>query len=527
MRTLLMAAGLSAAATDRSPVAPFEQSGPPAARGRIDELVFAKLTSLGIQPANPCSDAVFLRRAHLDVIGTLPTAEEASQFLADRDPNRRGVLIERLLVRDDFADYWALKWGDLLRVKSEFPINLWPNAVQAYARWIRTAVRDNKPYDQFARELLTASGSNFRVGPVNFYRAVQSPAQSAAPGAAPGKDPRSIAVAVALTFMGVRFDKWPQERQDGMSAFFSQVGYKGTSEWKEEIVFFDSQKPAPAVAVFPDGRRAKIGPGEDPRRVFAAWLTAAGNPWFARAIVNRVWSWFLGRGIIHEPDDIRPDNPPANPELLAHLEGELVRSGYDLKHIYRLILNSQTYQLSSIPRSALRQAAANFAYMPLRRLDAEVLIDAIDQVTGATEQYASAVPEPYTFLPETQRSIALSDGSINSAFLDLFGRPGRDTGLESERNNRVTAEQRLHLLNSTHIQQKIQQSAKLRALVQGGTRPRDAADRLYLTILSRYPTEDELKTAGEYIQRAGSNKWPAAVDLVWSLLNSAEFLYRH
>jgi len=526
LRTLQTAAGL-AAATGQQPVTPFEQPGPAAARGRIDELVFARLARLGIQPANPCSDAVFLRRVFIDVIGTLPSAEEASQFLADRDPNRRGALIERLLARDEFADYWALKWGDLLRVKSEFPINLWPNAVQAYARWIRTAIRDNKPYDRFARELLTASGSNFRVGPVNFYRAVQSPAESAAAGAVLGKDPRAIAAAVALTFLGARFDKWPRERQEGMAAFFSQVGYKGTDEWKEEIVYFDRQKQSPAAAVFPDGRRARIGPGEDPRQVFAAWLTAAGNSWFARAMVNRAWAWFMGRGIIQEPDDIRPDNPAVNPELLAYLEGELVKSGYDVKQIYRLILNSQIYQLASIPRSAERQAAANFAYMPLRRMDAEVLIDAIDQITGSTEPYASAVPEPYTFLPERERSIALSDSSTGSAFLELFGRPGRDTGLESERNNRVTAEQRLHLLNSTHIQHKIQQSEKLRALVQGGARPRDAADRLYLTILSRYPTDDELRTAGEYVQKAGNNKWPAAVDLAWALMNSDEFLYRH
>ena len=226
MRTLQTAAGL-AAATGQQPVTPFEQPGPAGARGRIDELVFARLARLGIQPANPCSDAVFLRRVYIDVIGTLPSAEEASQFLADRDPNRRVALIERLLARDEFADYWALKWGDLLRVKSEFPINLWPNAVQAYARWIRTAIRDNKPYDQFARELLTASGSNFRVGPVNFYRAVQSPAEGGAAGAILGKDPRAIAAAVALTFLGARFDKWPRERQEGMAAFFSQVGYKG------------------------------------------------------------------------------------------------------------------------------------------------------------------------------------------------------------------------------------------------------------------------------------------------------------
>ena len=187
------------------PVSAFESDAEPVARGRIDELVFAKWKELGIEPANPCSDAVFVRRAYLDVIGTLPTAREARTFLQEQDKNKRAVLIDRLLGREEFADYWAMKWSDLLRVKSEFPINLWPNAVQAYHRWIRTAIRDNVPYDRFARELLTASGSNFRDAPVNFYRAVQS------------REPRAIASAVALTFMGERAEKWPKERLAGMA----------------------------------------------------------------------------------------------------------------------------------------------------------------------------------------------------------------------------------------------------------------------------------------------------------------------
>ena len=215
--------------------------------------------------------------------------------------------------------------------------------------------------------------------------------------------------------------------------------------------------------------------------------------------------------------------------MLAFLERELVASHYDLKHIYRLILNSQVYQLSSIPRTGDPQAAANFAYYPLRRLDAETLIDAVCQITGTTEEYSSPIPEPFTFLPEGQRATALPDGSISSAFLEMFGRPPRDTGLESERNNNPTAEQRLHLLNSSHIQLKIQQSAKLRTLVQArpGGKPRDPIDRIYLATLSRYPTAEELKTVAAYYQSVQGNKWPAIVDLAWALINSAEFLYRH
>jgi hypothetical protein len=518
---VILTAALAGAATDKPPVLPFESRAGLTPHGRIDELVFEKLKRSGIQPANPCSDEVFVRRAYLDVIGTLPAPEEASRFLLDPDPNKRSVLIDRLLERNEFADYWAMKWSDLLRVKSEFPINLWPNAVQAYYRWIRMCIRDNVPYDRFARELLVSNGSNFRVPEVNFYRAVQS------------KEPPAIAQAVALTFMGVRAENWPKARLEGMAVFFSRIGYKSTAEWKEEIVYFDPAKSAPGCplgpAVFPDGKPARLAPGQDPREVFADWLVAPENPWFTRNIVNRIWYWLLGRGIIHEPDDIRPDNPASNPELLAFLERELVAAHYDLKHVYRLILNSQVYQLSSIPGSDHPEGAANFAYYPLRRLDAETLIDAVCQITGTTEEYSSPIPEPFTFLPEGQRAVALPDGSISSAFLEMFGRPPRDTGLESERNNNPTAEQRLHLLNSSHFQLKIQQSAKLRTVVQArpGGKPRDPIDRVYLAILSRYPTDEELKMVASYYQSVQGNKWPAIVDLAWALINSAEFLYRH
>ncbi len=542
---ILFTAAVIGAGADKPASRIFEGPANAAPQGKIDELVFARLEQAGIQPANVCSDAVFVRRVYLDVIGTLPTAQEARTFLRDQDPDKRRVLIDRLLEREEFADYWAMKWSDLLRVKAEFPINLWPNAAQAYHRWIRTSIRENLPYDQFVRKMLTANGSNFRVGQVNFYRAVQS------------KTPEGIAQAVALTFLGTRADKWPKERLDGMAAFFSQISFKSTTEWKEEIVAFDSDK-APArdaggaTAVFPDDTPAPLAAGQDPREVFADWLITAENPWFARNIANRVWSWLLGRGIIHEPDDIRPDNPPGNPELLTYLEKELVEKRYDLKQLLRLILNSKTYQLSSVAKSDKPEAAALFAQYPLRRLEAEVLIDALNQITGTTEQYSSPIPEPFTFIPEGQRSIALPDGSITSPFLEQFGRPSRDTGLESERSNRPTASQRLHMLNSSHIQRKIESSPVLQALFastatppsgkfnksrktaksrtpsqsSGTKQPGEVVTVLYLTILSRFPTEDELKTVAEYVQSA-SSKREAGVDLAWALINSAEFLYRH
>jgi len=369
--------------------------------------------------------------------------------------------------------------------------------------------------------MLTASGSSFHVPEVNFYRAVQS------------RQPEAIAGTVALTFMGARADKWPEDRLAGMAAFFSQIGYKSTGEWKEEIVFDDSiNKVAGAGdaeerAMFPDGSSSPWPLDKDRREVFADWLITPENPWFARHIVNRIWCWLLGRGIVHEPDDIRPDNPARNPELLAYLGEELVGAQYDLKHIYRLILNSKVYQLSAIPGSDHLEAEAEFAHYSIRRLDAEVLIDALCQITGTTEDYFSRIPEPYSIIPAKQRSIALADGSITSPFLELFGRPPRDTGFKSERNNRPTGDQRLHLLNSRHIQSKIETSPKLRSLARYSRDSREAVSRLYLTILSRLPTKEELAIVREYSQ-SGKLKPPAdLLDAAWALINSPEFLYRH
>ncbi len=477
----------------------FEKESPVEPRGRLDELVFAKWKALGIEPANLCSDAVFLRRVYLDLIGTLPTAEEARTFLKDESPDKRAKLIDALLERPEYADYWTLRWCDIFRVKAEFPINLWPNAAQAYHRWIHHAIATNMPYDQFVRELLTTSGSNFRAGQVNFYRAMQS------------KEPQAIAKSVALAFMGSRVEKWPQERLDGMAAFFAHVGFKGTREWKEEIIFFDPHKTAGSSLkpVFPDGTAVEIAWGEDPRCVFADWLITPENPWFTRQIANRIWYWIFGRGIVHEADDIRPDNPPANPELLNWLAEELVKSNYDMKQLCRLILNSTTYQLSPIPKSDHPQATAHFASYPVRRLEAELIIDALNQVTGTVENYSSIIPEPYTFIPETRRAIALPDGSISSSFLELFGKPPRDTGLQSERNNNITAGQRLHLLNSSHIRNKITKGEGIKELMAEG----NSRENLYLAILSRFPDSSDGGGSGS--------------ELAWMLVNTTEFLFRH
>ena len=520
---LTLLTGLSfSAGGNRPPVPPYETKASLDTRNPVDKLVFAALKRAGAKPAYLCSDPVFLRRVYLDVTGTLPTPKEVREFLADRTPGKRTALVDRLLRRKEFADYWAMKWCDILRVKSEFPINLWPNAVQAYYRWIRTSIRENLPYDRFARALLTQSGSNFRTPPVNFYRALQD------------KSPETLARGVALTFMGARAKKWPKERLSSLAAFFRYVGFKSTREWKEEIVYFDSVKAAEDLArgvsmrtTFPDGTPATLSPEKDPRELFADWLISPRNPWFNRAIVNRIWFWLLGRGIIHEPDDIRPDNPPSNPELLRFLEKELVKSKYDLRHIYRLILTSKTYQLSFIPRDKNPRARELFAFYPLRRLDAEVLIDALCEITGTTESYSSRIPEPFTFIPEDHRSIALPDGSITSSFLELFGRPSRDSGLAAERNNQPSAAQRLHFLNSSHVLNKIRKSRKLRRLFQISRKPDPIFRNIYLAVLSRFPTREELNRVREYQRSKVARGWETYFDLTWALMNSMEFQYRH
>lgn len=490
----------------------------------LDTLVTERLRADGISPAAICSDEVFVRRVFLDAIGTLPTTREAREFLSSTKPDKRKELINYLLEREEFADYRALKWCDLLRVKAEFPSNLWPNAVQAYHYWIRDALRRNVPYDELVREILTASGSNFRDPAVNFFRPFQD------------RSPHNILDMTALVFMGVRLNSsgWTEGEILGMEAFFSKIAYKKTAEWKEEIIYFDPQKEffypdseEPVVPTFPDGQTVELGLFQDPRIAFADWLTSPENPWFAGNIVNRIWYRLLGRGIIHEVDDIRPDNPPWSPDLLAFLESELIRSDYDLKHIYRLILNSDTYQRSAPFGGDVSEGEAAFAHYRIRRMDAEVLIDAVCQITGVGEEYSSAIPEPFTFVPRTERTIRLADGSIKSPFLELFGRPGRDTSLVSDRDNRLSVFQALHMLNSSHIQDKILNGWRLKRLIERNAPVPNLIDDIYLTVLSRYPTREERAFAVEYVESGGLGRVQSLQDVTWALVNSSEFILKH
>jgi hypothetical protein len=536
--------------------------------GRLDEIVLKNLKEHNLTPAKRSSDATFLRRVYVDLIGTVPTFNEAKLFLADKSPDKRSKLIDSLLNREEFALYWSLKWCDILRVKSEFPINLWPNAVQAYHHWIWDSIEKNKPYDQFARELLTTSGSNFREPAVNFYRATQN------------RTPEGFAKVAVQAFLCSKFDKWPEYRRKEMEKLFSRIAIKGTDEWKEQIVYLD---PAPAKAMsieMPDGKTLNIQPDQDPRAVFADWLVDSGELWFAEAAVNRVWFWLFGRGIVQEPDDfifkngdagfferffghprqINTGNPPVNPELLKYLAEEFKNSGYDFKALCRLITNSATYQQSPIPAGNSEMAEKYFAVYPVHRMDAEVLRDAFSYISGFRPKYMSVIPEPFTFIPRDMPTIALGDGSITSAFLEKFGRPARDTGYLTERNNITTYTQRLFLLNSPMIQNQIIRSPRFKEIVKKGKGVlRDIIDNIYLFILSRKASEMEVRKLMEIYQiktvksimkdmhhkpgrkltpkeravlkrrRVQNNKKvrSAAADLVWTLVNTKEFLFKH
>lgn len=502
------------------------------ANNKIDELVYARWKKLGIPPSELCSDQEFVRRAYLDVIGTLPTADESRAFLADKDPAKRSKLIDRLLERDEYADYWSLKWGDLLRIKSEYPVNVWPKAVQVYYRWVHDSLVQNKPYDQFARELLTSNGSNFRRGPANYLRAVQN------------KDPQTFGETTALVFMGARIgcarchghpsEDWTAEDDLGLAAFFAKVSFKSTLEWKEEIVYFNPKAglwhPKTRQLVKPrflGGEAIELPPEEDPRVKFADWLVSPQNPWFAKNIVNRIWFWLLGRGIVHEPDDLRPTNPPENTELLEFLEKELVGSKYNLKHVFRLILNSRTYQLSSKTSPWNEKDLAHFSHYPVRRLSAEQLLDAICQATETSDSYASWIPVPPTILPAGSKAAQISDGDIDSVFLQLFGRPARDTCYEGERNAETSLRQALHLMASGHVEGKVANSPRIQRLFQAKKSDAEVVDEVYLATLSRFPTPEQKGKVIDYLAKNKNARAQAVQDLVWAILNTKEFFSNH
>ena len=450
----------------------------------------------------PCDDATFLRRVCVDLTGATPRVEDVLDFLEDRRTDKRARLVEELMLRPEFADYQAMRWCDVLRVKSEFPVKLWPNGAAVYYRWIREAMLTNLPYDEFARQLLTASGSSFRDPPSNFYRAVQ------------GRDPQSFAEAVALTFLGQRIEYWPQAQLDEFADCFSCVAFKPTSEWKEEIVFWNRKVPESGKAVMPDGASIAFPPGLDPRHAMADWLVSEKNRWFVPVAVNRLMYWMLGSGVVNEPDDFRDDNPPRDPRLLGLLTEEFIKSGYDIRAFYRLLATSRTYQQENPGYS-------------VRPLEAEILQDTFCRVFGTEVAFMSEVPEPFSYYPSRLSAVSLPDGGLTSPLLQAFGRPARDTGRESDRSREVTEEQRMFFINSTELNGWIEKSWLLRVLpLEEGMRA-NSLNYLWLNTLSRYPSAGELAKAEALLNEESSPGLKNLQDLLWMLINSREFSSKH
>ena len=400
------------------------------------------------------ADFLICRRLYLDICGRIPTPEEVSEYTASRDVKKREKLVERLLETDDYADYWAMRYCDVLRVKSEFPINLWPNAVYVYHRRIRDAIRNDEPWNDFARALLFARGSNFRVPEVNFLRATAE------------KTPEGISEAVTSALLLDPTDKYAR--------YFSRVGFKSTREWKEVIVYL------------------KPGPEDATPNAFMSLLEGPLAEKFVQTPVQRVHWWVYGT--------------LAKGGALDRWVSVFRNGGYRLKPLLRHVFNQPDY----------RRGPGKGGF-PARRLDAEVLDDAICSLTGAVRDFNSIAPEPYSFLPPTRKAVLIEDGSISSAFLLLFGRPARDSGLLEERNNTITAKQRLYLYNSSKLWRDL--GAMVARPSFKGLSHKDQIEDLYMRFLSRPPVKDELF----YLDQKNSIN---ARDVAWYILNSREFLYR-
>jgi WD40 repeat protein len=490
----------------------------------IDDLAWAQFRKLGLFPSEPCTDAEFLRRSTLDTIGVLPSADEARAFLADQNPRKRELWIERLLAHPAYADFWANKWADLLRPN---PDRVGVKSVFTLDQWLRESFRANKPYDQFAREILLAEGSNHRDGPAVIYR--------------DRREPSDLTTMFSQLFLGVRMEcakchhhpneKWSQDDFYQFAAFFGTVTHKGAglsppiSAGNETFYFApggtvkhpltdEVMKPRPPEGSFADDPKA------DPRRALVEWLTAEKNPFFARAAVNRVWAGFFGRGFVDPVDDFRVSNPVVNEPLLNAVAADFSKHGYDLKHLVRRILQSRLYQLSSEPNEWNLTDTKNFSRSLRRRLPAEALLDAVVDVTGVPEEFNGVAPGA--------RAMQTWSYKIGSHFLDAFGRPNSSSDCPCERDLRTSVVQSLHMMNSKALQTKLTQSTGRAAKLAASTRsPEDIVTELYFTLFNRPPTDADLKTATAAFAAKDATRQTATEDVFWALLNSAEFVFNH
>jgi hypothetical protein len=486
----------------------------------IDELVGSKLEKMGIVPSEGADDATILRRMYIDTIGSLPTPEEARAFLADDRPDRRARLITHLLERPELADYWSLKWADLLLVDSQ---KIGGRGAYEFHRWLREQFARNRPYDEWVRELITATGSSSRNGPVNFYRAARTPGDAAR--------------AVSQVFLGVRiecaqchhhpFEIWSREDFYGFAGFFNGIQRRATRGGRElvfhaglaEMKMPVSGKlvPTRTLGGTPLSRgEGKFAGSDDPRVELARWMTAPGNPWFAKLAVNRVWKHFLGRGIVEPEDDLRSTNPPTNPPLLDALARRFVASGYDSRALIRVILESRVYQLSGTPTRLNAGDQQSYSRYYAKRLPAEVMLDAIGQVAGVS----LALPGR----PVGTRALEVWDNRLPSYFLDIFGRPKRASPCECGRSSEPTMAQALHLMNAPEIEAMISSPVgRVARLMAEGADERRIVDELCLAALARAPSTTEREVARQLF--ASAPRKEAAEDFLWTLLNSYEFLF--
>ncbi len=508
----------------------------PASKNFIDDHVFSNLKTLGIPPSSLCDDATYLRRVTLDIAGRLPTEAEAREFLANQAEHRRDQVVKKLLQSSAYADYFANKWTSLLKNRRDDASDITSNF--AFHAWLRDSLLANQPYDQIVRELLAATGTVIGNPPVAWYKRV--------------KEPKEQIEDVAQLFLGVRmqcaqchhhpFERWSQDDYYSLAAFFSQVGRKPTATRGEDLIFHKrgvalAQNIKTGETVKPAALGDDVGviaAGEDPRLRLANWMSAKGNPFFAKALVNRYWKHFFSRGLVEPEDDIRDTNPPTNPELLVALEKHFVESGFDLKELVRVITTSHAYQLSAVPNEHNLADRQNYSRFYPRRLQAEVLLDAIDQLTGARTDFPN--------LPVGTKAVALPDNSYNksSPFLKVFGRPESASVCECERVQSASLAQSLHFINAGDIKSKlVYPEGRADRLSKTEEASNEALiHELYLAAFSRLANPQELETATSYLAETRLNaegkelsptesKRESLQDLLWALMNTKEFLFNH
>lgn len=504
----------------------------------IDEHVLKKLQALRLPPSAQCNDYEFIRRAYLDAAGILPTPEEIQKFVGDSDKSKRAKLIDALLERSEYVDYWAYKWSDLLLVSTR---KLPQQSMWAFYRSIRQSVADNQPWDQFARGLLLANGSTLQQGGGNFYVL--------------HKDTADLSESVAVTFMGMSItcarchnhplEKWTQDQYWGMANLFSRVSLKNGERAGEVIVFEqpsgDVLHPRRGVAMPPsplNGKPLPLDDSRDRRAYFADWLTAKENPYFAKAIVNRVWRNFMGRGLVEAEDDLRETNPPSNRELLDYLAIDFVANKYDVKHLIRQIMNSAAYQRSSAKVSGNEADNRYYSRYLVRRLPGEVILDCLSQVTASPTVFnqvytgvegGTAATSNY---PLGTRALQLPDSRVASRFLDAFGRPDRTATCSCERQQDATVGQALMLNNGQILNDKLRaKTSRVNEWLMTKVGDEEMVKRVFLLALCRPPTADELKKCVAVFKDAPVDKVEvrreAIEDLFWGVLTTREFMFNH